>query len=104
MRYYIINQQRCAFGHAPCTTARTKSAALATERHQMFSVAGIAAYSQETMFQSATFEVILEFPPDVIRQHPAFNGTLRLKSRSICPLYSLLNLNTRSTGEKMGLK
>ena len=33
------------------------------------------------MFQSATLEVILEFLPDVIRQHPAFNGKLRLKLR-----------------------
>jgi hypothetical protein len=37
----------------------------------MFGVTAIAAYPQETVLQTATFEVILEFPLNIPRQCPA---------------------------------
>ena len=79
----FVDQQCSTFGHAPGTTARTKSAVLATERHQMLSVTGVTAHSQESVFQPTTLKIVFKFLPEVIRQHPVFNGTLRLKSRSI---------------------
>jgi hypothetical protein len=58
---HFINQQCGTFGHAPCTTARTEPAVLATKRHQMLSMTSITAHTQKTMFQSTTLEVIIKF-------------------------------------------
>jgi hypothetical protein len=46
----LIDQQSCAFGHAPCTTAGTEPAALAAESHQVLGVASAALHAQKAMF------------------------------------------------------
>jgi hypothetical protein len=43
----------------------------ATECNQVFGVAAIAAHSQETVFETAASEVVLELPLDILRQCPA---------------------------------
>jgi len=49
---------------------------LATERDQMFGVAGLAAYTQKAVFESAAPEVILELAPDILWQRRAVRGHL----------------------------
>jgi hypothetical protein len=44
-------------------------AALAAEGEQVFGVTAIATHPQESVFQTAAFEVIFEFPLDVARQY-----------------------------------
>jgi hypothetical protein len=52
----------------PCPTAGKEAAAFAAEGDQVFGVTAIATYPQETVLQTAAFEVILEFPLDIARQ------------------------------------
>jgi len=49
---------------------------LTTERDQALLVAGLTAYPQKTMFQSAALQVVFEFPLNVVRKCPAFLGHL----------------------------
>jgi len=42
----------------------------------MFSMAGVTSHTKEAVLKTTAFEVILEFPPHIIRQHPALGDPL----------------------------
>jgi hypothetical protein len=67
----VIDQQGRTFGHAPCPAAGTEAPSFTAKSDQVLGVAGVAAQTQEAMFETAAFEVILELPPDIRRQLPA---------------------------------
>jgi len=62
----------------PFPDTENPAAALATKGDQMFSMAGVTSYTKEAVLKTTAFEVILEFPPHVIRQHPALGDPLCL--------------------------
>ena len=79
MRQNLVHQHSGTIRHSPCPAAGTKSALFATERQQLLLVAGFAAHEVKTMLKTSAFEVFLEFPPHVIRQHLALGRPLHLK-------------------------
>ncbi len=62
----LVDQQRRALGHAPRPATGAEAAALATERDQLFGMAGLAAHAQETVFKAAAFEVVFELVLDIL--------------------------------------
>ena len=62
----MLDEVGGGLGHASRAAARAEAAALATERHQLLVLAGIALDAQESVFEAAAFEVRLELFPDEV--------------------------------------
>jgi len=56
-----------------------RSHGFAAKGDPVFHVEGVALHSQKIGLKTATFEVVIEFLPDVIRQQPALGRPLRLE-------------------------
>ncbi len=69
-------QQGGAFHHPPRPTAGAEAAPFATEGHEVFGMAGVTANPQEAMLKTAAFEVVFEFPLDILRQFRALCAQL----------------------------
>lgn len=65
-----------SLGHPAGTTAGTEAPLLARERHKPREVAFVAAYPQESVFETTALEVGLEFSVDMVGQGFALNGWL----------------------------
>jgi hypothetical protein len=63
----FVHQQGGTFCHTPCPAAGTETAAFTTKGYQAFRVAGFTTHSQETVFKTAAFEVVLELALHVSR-------------------------------------
>jgi hypothetical protein len=83
MKQDVIHQQCSAFGHASSSTAGTEAAAFATTGDQVFRMAGVAAHPQETVLETAAFEVILEFPLDALWQYHTLGRQMYLERRVV---------------------
>lgn len=66
-RQDVVHQQGSALGHAPGPATGAEPPAFATERHQAFVMAGIAAHAQKAVFQPPTLEVVLELARILMR-------------------------------------
>jgi len=64
----LIDQQGRTLGHSPGTATGTEAPPLAAERQKVLGVTRFAPDSQKTMFESATFEVLVELALDRPRQ------------------------------------
>jgi len=45
----------------------------------MLCMTGLALYAQETVFETATFQILIELPTNVVRQYPALGCPLHLE-------------------------
>jgi hypothetical protein len=71
---HLIDQQGRALDHAPRPAAGAKAAPSTTERHQVLSVARVAAHPQKAMLQASAAQVVLEFPLHLVRQRAFLLG------------------------------
>ena len=82
-RQDFIDQQRCAFGHAPCPAAGTEAPSFTAKSDQMVGVTGLAAHPQKPVFETAAFQVVLELAVHVIRQFPALHRQMGSERRVV---------------------
>ena len=64
----VVDEVCGGLGHASCAAARAQAAALATERHELLMLAGLALDAQESVFETPTLEVRLELFQDEVGQ------------------------------------
>ena len=88
-RQDLVYQQDGAFRHTPCPAAGAEAPSFAAERHEAFSMAGVTTHPQEAMFQTAAFQVVLEFPPNIPWQFRPMCGQLG-HERRIVLIYQLV--------------
>ena len=62
------SRRHCSLGHATRTARGTKPALFATERHQLFGMAVLAAHTQEARFRSTALQPSIELLLHVVGQ------------------------------------
>jgi hypothetical protein len=67
MGQYFIHQQSSAVCHPPRPATGAKTAAFATESHQLLIMAGLTRNPEKSMFKSSAFQVLIKFLRDIGR-------------------------------------
>jgi hypothetical protein len=78
---YIIREKGRCLGHAAGARAWTETPLLAGKCGQSLEVAFVAAYPQEFVFQTATLQVGLKLPVDMVGQEFALLGQMINQAR-----------------------
>lgn len=82
-RQDFIHQQCGTVHHSPCTTTGTEAALFTDKSDQFFIMTGITSGSEESMFKSSAFQILVKFFCNVGRHVSALTGQFGLKLRPV---------------------